>query len=55
MSWAWLAPLALGAVAAGLFARVAHALAREGQRVALSRLRLAEVRDEARRSRHTPG
>ncbi|MCL6091534.1 MAG: hypothetical protein M1435_01070 [Actinobacteria bacterium] len=54
MSWSWVAPLALAALAAGVLARVARSVEQERQKVALSRLRLVELRSEPHRSRRQP-
>ena len=51
LSWAWMAPLALAALAAGVLARVARSVEQERQKVILSRSRLVELRSESRRSR----
>ena len=50
MSWAWMAPLVVAGLGAGVCAALASAVRRETARVRLARVELSEARPRLRRS-----
>jgi hypothetical protein len=54
VSWAWLAPLFLGALGAGVCAKLARAVQRETARVKLARVEITEIRPRLRRNPASP-